>query len=121
MSRDIENLLRIQNTLLKNQSLFKNSFFNSSTLFSSLPKNSLLTKFESVTSNASAISSDVIEDKHLVEENLKRIEKFYGNALEELKNEIRKSHKSPMAIIALWINIVSILLTLYAILDPHLK
>lgn len=83
--------------------------------------NSILKQFEVVTEMAANTTETISKEPDSVIENLKRIEAFIFESVEKLQIDIANIPNSKSANIGLWVNIISILLTLYTILQPLLK
>ena len=82
-----------------------------------------LNSFQTTTSQAVAISQEIAKTEYATKENIAKLEAFIGSSLEKFKEgvseQIKATGKSPMAIIALWVGIFGILVTLWSILQTY--
>jgi len=83
------------------------------------PNAEFLERFSSTTDKAAAMTAELTEKNSITIEDIKNLEAFIGEQIEELANRISeridKTAKSTFAKLNLWVGIISILLTLVTI------
>ena len=83
--------------------------------------NDLLEKFTTTTNEAVTITQEITEKEFATKADIARLETFIGTTLEafkdEINNQIKKTAKSPFALINLWAAIIGIILTIFTIIQ----
>jgi hypothetical protein len=83
--------------------------------------NDLLEKFTTTTNEAVTIAQEITEKEFATKADIARLEIFIGTTLEsfkeDIKDQIKKTAKSPFALINLWATIIGIILTIFTIIQ----